>query len=166
MKRLLLASVVLSGVVGGGFGSSVSALPTLDPTLGVLVSQDQYVAGVEGSLVRFSISARDLPLDGTASIAITSYRPVRTRVAVREAMAGDLPSVVDTVLLPAADIPRDGAGYLDIQVPIEIGVRTRNNLQVSAVGIHPVSIGIVVDLAIFGCIEHTLRARRGLAEEN
>ncbi len=145
MKRLLLASVVLSGVVGGGFGSSVSALPTLDPTLGVLVSQDQYVAGVEGSLVRFSVSARDLPLDGSASVAITSYRPVRTRAAVREAMAGDLPSVVDTVLIPAADIPRDGAGYLDIQVPIEIGVRTRNNLQVSAVGIHPVSIGIVVD---------------------
>lgn len=28
------------------------------------------------------------------------------------------------------------------------------------------SIGIVVDLAIFGRIEHTLRARRGLAEEN
>ncbi len=145
MKRLLLAAVVISGVIGGGFGSSVSALPAVGPSLGVLISQDQYVAGVEGSLVRFSISARDLPLDGTASIAITSYRPVRTRVAVREAMAGDLPSVVDTVLLPAADIPRDGAGYLDIQVPIEIGVRTRDSLQMSAVGIHPVTVGIVVD---------------------
>lgn len=143
MKRLTFA--VLCGVIGAGFGSSVSAVPRVTPSLGVLVSQDQYVAGFEGSIVRFSVSARDLPMDGSANIAITSYRPVRTRAAVREAMAGDLPSVVDTVLLPAPDVARDEAGYLDIEVPIEIGVRTRNNLQMSAVGIHPVSIGIVVD---------------------
>lgn len=145
MKRLVFVAAVLTGAIGAGFGSSVSAVPRVAPSLGVLVSQDQYVAGVEGSLVRFRVSARDLTLDGSATIAITSYRPVRTRAAVREAMAGDLPSVVDTVLLPAADVARDGAGYLDIEVPIEIGVRTRNNLQMSAVGILPVSIGIVVD---------------------
>jgi len=145
MKRLVLAAVALSGAIVGATGSSTSALPTLAPSLGVLVGQDQYVAGVEGSLVRFTVSARDLPMDGTASIAVTSYRPVRSRVAVREAMEGDLPSVVDTVLLSAADIARDGAGYLDSRVPIEIGVRTRENLQMSAVGVHPVSVGIVVD---------------------
>lgn len=149
MKRLVLAAITLSvavcGAVVGGFGSPISALPTIAPSLGVLVSQDQYVAGIEGSLIRLTVSARDLPMDGTASIAITSYRPVRTRAAVREAMVGDLPSVVDTVLLSAADIARDGSGYLDIRVPIEIGVRTRQNLQMSAVGVHPISIGIVID---------------------
>lgn len=145
MKRFVLAVVAMAGAIIGGSGSSTSALPSIAPTLGVLVGQDQYVAGVEGSLIRFTVSARDLPMDGTASIAVTSYRPVRTREAVREAMEGDLPSVVDTVLYPAADIARDGAGYLDIRVPIEIGVRTRENLQMSAVGVHPVSIGIVID---------------------
>ena len=149
MKRLVLATitscVAMCGAIIGGSGSSISALPAIAPSLGVLVSQDQYVAGIEGSLLRFTVSARDLPVDGTASIAITSYRPVRTRTAIREVMDGDLPSVVDTVLYSAADITRDGSGYLDIRVPIEIGVRTRENLQMSAVGVHPVSIGIVID---------------------
>lgn len=145
MRRFVLAVVVMAGAIIGGSGSLTAALPSLAPTLGVLVGQDQYVPGVEGSLIRFTVSARDLPMDGTASIAVTSYRPVRTREAVREAMEGDLPSVVDTVLYSAADIARDDSGYLDIRVPIEIGVRTRENLQMSAVGVHPVSIGIVID---------------------
>ena len=145
MRRFVLAVVVMASAIIGGSGSSTAALPSLAPTLGVLVGQDQYVPGVEGSLIRFTVSARDLPMDGTASIAVTSYRPVRTREAVREAMEGDLPSVVDTVLYSAADIARDDSGYLDIRVPIEIGVRTRENLQMSAVGVHPVSIGIVID---------------------
>ena len=145
MKRVLLVTLTLCAIVAGGFGSLASARSSIVASLGVLVSQDQYVAGLEGSLVRFSVSVRDLPLDGTASIAVTSYRPVRTRAALRQATAGDLPGVVDTVLLPATDIPRDGSGYLDIRVPIEIGVRSQSNLQMSAVGVHPVSIGIVID---------------------
>jgi len=143
--RFVLVATVLSMVAVGTSVSSTSARSTATPSLGVLVGQDQYVAGIEGSPVRFTVSARDLPTDGSASIAVTSYRPVRSREAVRDAMNGDLPSVVDTVLLAAGDVPRDGAGYLDIEVPIEIGVRTRENLQMSATGVHPVSIGIVVD---------------------
>lgn len=149
MKRFVHLAIALGilmcGAIVGGTGSPISAAPSIAPSLGVLVGQDQYVAGIEGSIVRFTVSARDLPVDGTASIAITSYRPVRTRAAVREAMDGGLPSVVDTVLISAADIARDGSGYLDVRVPIEIGVRTRENLQMSAVGVHPISIGIVID---------------------
>lgn len=143
--RLVLVATVLSAVAIGTSGASTSARPTATPSLGVLVIQDQYVAGIEGSPLRFTVSARDLPVDGSASIAVTSYRPVRSREAVRDAMNGDLPSVVDTVLFSARDVPRDGSGYLDIEVAIEIGVRTRENLQMSATGVHPVSIGIVID---------------------
>ena len=74
MKRFVLAVVAMAGAIIGGSGSSTSALPSIAPTLGVLVGQDQYVAGVEGSLIRFTVSARDLPMDGTASIAVTSSR--------------------------------------------------------------------------------------------
>jgi hypothetical protein len=149
MKRFLhVAMAMVVSALGSmivGAPSMTSANATITPSLGVLVGQDQYVAGIEGSVVHFTVSSRDLPMDGTASIAITSYRPVRTREAVREAMSGDLPSVVDTVLVPATEVARDGAGYLDIQVAIEIAVRSRANLQMSAVGVHPITIGVVVD---------------------
>ncbi|MEY4362611.1 MAG: hypothetical protein RL391_1917, partial [Actinomycetota bacterium] len=119
-----------------------------EPSIGVLVSQDEYVAGIEGSMLHATISVRDLPTDNSASVAITSYRPVKTRAAVRDAVAGKLPSVVDTVVLASSDIPRDDAGYLELSVPIEIGVRSRANLQMSAVGLYPVTIGIVVDKTV------------------
>ncbi|MFM9037816.1 MAG: DUF6049 family protein [Actinomycetota bacterium] len=121
----------------------MSPTSAASPTLGVLVSQDEYVAGIEGAILRVTVSAQDLPSDG--SISITSYRPVKTRASIREVLSGDLPSVVDTVLIDAVDVPRDDAGYLAIEVPIEINGRTTSSLQMAATGVYPVSVGVVVD---------------------
>ena len=145
MRRLTVASLL--GVVTAAFTMSIvftaSPVAAATPELGVLVGQDEYVAGVEGATLHLTVSAQDLPTD--AAIAITSYRPVRTRVAFREVTSGDLPGVVDTVLVDAGDVPRDDAGYLAIEIPIEIDARTSSALQMSAAGVYPVSVGIVVD---------------------
>ncbi|MFM8650202.1 MAG: DUF6049 family protein [Actinomycetota bacterium] len=147
MRRLavvsLLGAVTTTFTMSTVFAFTASPATAATPDLGVLVGQDEYVAGVEGATLHLTVSARDLPTD--SAIAVTSYRPVRTRVAFREVTAGDLPGVVDTVLIGASDVPRDDAGYLAIEVPVEIGSRTSSALQMSAAGIYPVSIGIVVD---------------------
>lgn len=109
-----------------------------------LISQDQYVAGVENSLIRFSVSlsGRDAASTATTKLVITSYKPVTTRQEVRSAFSGELPSTVDTVIIDVSQVRDPATGRVDVAVPIEIGVRTKEALQMSATGVYPISIGL------------------------
>ena len=115
-----------------------------------LISQDQYVAGVENSLIRFSIalSGRDPESTASTKLVITSYRPVDTRQEVRDASSGNLPSTVDTVIVDVSDLRDAATGRVDVAIPIEMGVRTKDALQMSATGLYPVSIGLQEDKSV------------------
>ena len=115
-----------------------------------LISQDQYVAGVENSLIRFSIalSGRDPESTASTKLVITSYKPVDTRQEVRDASAGNLPSTVDTVIVDVSDLRDTATGRVDVAIPIEMGVRTKDALQMSATGLYPVSIGLQEDKSV------------------
>jgi|LakMenEpi03Aug12_release.lakeMendotaPanAssembly.Ray.scaffolds.fasta_scaffold02761_25 hypothetical protein len=115
-----------------------------------LISQDQYVAGVENSLIRFSValSGRDPESTASTKLVITSYRPVDTRQEVRDAGAGNLPSTVDTVIVDVSDLRDAATGRVDVAIPIEMGVRTKDALQMSATGLYPVSIGLQEDKTV------------------
>jgi len=115
-----------------------------------LISQDQYVAGVEDSLIHFSIalSGRDPASTASTKLVITSYKPVHTRQEVRDASSGKLPSTVDTVIIDLGDVRDAATGRVDVAIPIEIGVRTKDALQMSATGVYPVSIGLQEDKSV------------------
>lgn len=113
-----------------------------------LIAQDQYVAGVEDAV--FTIS---LLLDGEGvrestgrlTTTVTSYRPVRNRQEVHGVIAGDMTSVVDTVELPLTTSGSTDSPVVEVAVPIEIGRRTRDRLQMSATGLYPIGISVLVD---------------------
>ena len=109
-----------------------------------LISQDQYVAGVENSLIRFSVtlSGRDAASTASTKLVITSYKQVQTRQDVRAAASGELPSIVDTVIIDVSQVRDPATGRVDVAVPIEIGRRTKDALQMSATGVYPISIGL------------------------
>ena len=115
-----------------------------------LISQDQYVAGIESSQIRFSValSGRDPTSTASTNLVITSYRPVDTRQEVRDASSGKLPSTVDTVIVNVSNLRDVATGRVDISIPIEIGVRTRDALQMSASGLYPISIGLQEDKSV------------------
>ena len=115
-----------------------------------LISQDQYVAGIESSQIRFSValSGRDPTSTATTNLVITSYRPVHTRQEVRDASSGKLPSTVDTVIVNVSNLRDVATGRVDIAIPIEIGVRTKDALQMSASGLYPISIGLQEDKSV------------------
>ncbi len=113
-----------------------------------LIAQDQTVAGVEDAV--FTIS---LLLDGEEvrestgrlTTTVTSYRPVRNRLEVHGVIAGDMTSVVDTVELPLTTNGSTDSPVVEVAVPIEIGRRTRDRLQMSATGLYPIGISVLVD---------------------
>ena len=115
-----------------------------------LISQDQYVAGVENSLIHFSValSGRDPASTASSKLVITSYKPVHTRQEVRDASSGKLPSTVDTVIVDVSDLRNAATGRIDVTIPIEMGVRTKDALQMSATGVYPVSIGLQEDKTV------------------
>ena len=115
-----------------------------------LISQDQYVAGIESSQIRFSValSGRDPTSTASTNLVITSYRPVDTRQEVRDASSGKLPSTVDTVIVNVSNLRDVATGRVDIAIPIEIGVRTKDALQMSASGLYPISIGLQEDKSV------------------
>jgi len=115
-----------------------------------LISQDQYVAGIENSLFHFNValSGRDPSSTTSTKLVITSYKPVHTRQEVRDASSGKLPSTVDTVIVDVSDLRNAATGRVDVAIPIEIGVRTKGALQMSATGVYPVSIGLQEDKTV------------------
>ena len=140
-SRLLIALGTLVVATAIPLQGAQAATPEI---ISSLISQDQYVAGVENSLIRFSValSGRDAASTATTKLVITSYKPVRTRQEVRDASSGKLPSTVDTVIVDVSQVRDPATGRVDVAVPIEIGVRSKEALQMSATGVYPISIGL------------------------
>ena len=140
-SRLLIALGTLVAATVIPLQAAQAATPEI---ISSLISQDQYVAGVENSLIHFSValSGRDAASTAATKLVITSYKPVHTRQEVRDASSGELPSTVDTVIIDVSQVRDPATGRVDVAVPIEIGVRTKEALQMSATGVYPISIGL------------------------
>ena len=141
----IAALVAISASIGMLPGHVQAALDDVNASL---IAQDQYVAGVEDAV--FNVS---LLLDGEGvrestgrlTTTVTSYRPVRNRQEVHGVIAGDMTSVVDTVELPLTTSGSTDSPVVEVAVPIEIGRRTRDRLQMSATGLYPIGISVLVD---------------------
>ena len=140
-SRLLIALGTLVVTTAIPLQAAQAATPEV---ISSLISQDQYVPGVENSLIHFSValSGRDAASTAETKLVITSYKPVHTRQEVRDASSGELPSTVDTVIIDVSQVRDPATGRVDVAVPIEIGVRTKEALQMSATGVYPISIGL------------------------
>ena len=140
-SRLLIALGTLVVTTAIPLQAAQAATPEV---ISSLISQDQYVAGVENSLIHFSValSGRDAASTAETKLVITSYKPIHTRQEVRDASSGELPSTVDTVIIDVSQVRDPATGRVDVAVPIEIGVRTKEALQMSATGVYPISIGL------------------------
>jgi hypothetical protein len=117
-SRLLIALGTLVVATAIPLQGAQAATPEI---ISSLISQDQYVAGVENSLIRFSValSGRDAASTATTKLVITSYKPVRTRQEVRDASSGKLPSTVDTVIVDVSQVRDPATGRVDVAVPID-----------------------------------------------
>ena len=114
--------------------------------VGSLLSQDQYVAGVEGSSFTMSVFVEgpsSLGDRAPTSLIVTAHRPVESRRELHEVLAGSLPSNVDALDFEVAGL-RDASGVIELSVPIEIGTAGPDRLQMSAAGLYPVSIALAV----------------------
>ncbi|KGA11810.1 MAG: hypothetical protein GM46_2775 [actinobacterium acAcidi] len=140
-SRLLIALGTLVVTTAIPLQAAQAATPEV---ISSLISQDQYVAGVENSLIHFSValSGRDAASTAATKLVITSYKPIHTRQEVRDASTGELPSTVDTVIIDVSQVRDPATGRVDVAVPIEIGRRTKEALQMSATGVYPISIGL------------------------
>jgi len=146
-SQLLIALGAISVATGIPTHAAQAATPEI---ISSLISQDQYVAGIENSLIHFSValSGHDPSSTATTKLVITSYKPVHTRQEVRDAVLGKLPSTVDTVIVDVSDLRDAATGRVDVAIPIEMGARTREALQMSATGVYPVSIGLQEDKSV------------------
>ena len=126
--------------------SPARAIP--DEVVLSLIAQDQYVAGIEDSVFTVSLLV-DAPdaesTDGRMTASITSYRPVRNRQEVHAVIGGEMTSVVDSIEVPIVVTNSGDSKVAEIAVPIEIGRRTRERLQMSATGLYPISISLLSD---------------------
>ena len=147
MRRVMASGWAAVALVSLVFtSSSGSARAEIPESVGALVSQDQYVAGIEGSTIDLSVFLQGPSALGSGaptSILVTAHRPVTTRAAVQDAIDGNLPSTIDSMRFPVEQ--RDASGVIDLVIPIEIGTRTRERMQMSAAGLYPLSIGLEVD---------------------
>ena len=118
-----------------------------------LLSQSTYVSGAEGSFFRLSLRLSEpvaAVVDAETRIVLTSYRPAVSRSDVLDAVAGDLPQIIDAVSFPIESETggtASGGAFLESQsrrldliVRTEMGVRTPEALQMSATGVYPLSI--------------------------
>lgn len=89
------------------------------------------------------------------TITLTAFRPVSTRSAVTDAIAGNLPRAVDSVDVPAALVSHPNPEQLRVSVPVESTTRGPLALQLAKPGIYPVLVelhqgaGVVADLQTF-----------------
>lgn len=147
MRRVMASGWAAVALVSLVFtSSSGSARAEIPESVGALVSQDQYVAGIEGSTIDLSVFLQGPSALGSGaptSILVTAHRPVTSRAAVQDAIDGNLPSTIDSMRFPVEQ--RDASGVIDLVIPIEIGTRTRERMQMSAAGLYPLSIGLEVD---------------------
>lgn len=71
------------------------------------------------------------------SFGITAYRPLVSRAAVADAIAGDLTRNIDAVELTSDNILRPATDELQVVVPVEVTTRTSGALQLSKAGLYP-----------------------------
>jgi len=131
----LLAFAAVIGLVPCGVASALA------PRMG-LVSQAPYGVAADGS-VEFVLSlpaSIDLAAVPDATLVVTAYRAVATRLAVSEVRAGNLPKSVDSVDFPLAALPRPAADQVAATVTLETTTRTAPALQLAQPGLYPVSI--------------------------
>lgn len=150
-----LSFFVLLAAVLVPFGHHGTAHAGVQRPVLSLVSQSSYVSGAEGSFFQLSVRASSAILETldttgrSASLVITSHRPVTSRDEVRSAVAGDLPQIIDAVSFPMRDVVAASStpsepGRIDLLVRTEIGTRTPDALQMSATGIYPLTIDVMM----------------------
>ena len=107
-----------------------------------LVSQTPYGAPADGA-VTFVLSVPgniDLAALPDATVVITAYRPVATRLDLDKVRAGTLPRIVDGVDFPAAALPRPAADQIGVVVTLETSTRSTGALQLANPGLYPVLV--------------------------
>ena len=115
--------------------------------LGITLVRQELALTPDGDLV---LSVRlDQALPVGATFVLTSYRPLKTRSDLADAIAGKLPRSVDTVDLPleAISVADD---VITFTVPTETSRRTSRALQFSQQGLFPVVLDIQGDSGVAG----------------
>jgi hypothetical protein len=89
------------------------------------------------------------PTDSTApsgdfTVTLTAFRAVATRTAVKDAINGRLPRILDSVNVAAAAVQRPAADELRVLVPVETVTRTPGALQLSKPGLYPITVEVTV----------------------
>ncbi|MSY75857.1 MAG: hypothetical protein F2659_01185, partial [Actinobacteria bacterium] len=126
--------------------SSAPALAAPAP-LGITLVRQELALTPDGDLV---LSVRlDQALPVGATFVVTSYRPLKTRADLADAIAGKLPRSVDTVDLPleAISVADD---VITFTIPTETSRRTSRALQFNQQGLFPVVLDIQGDSGIAG----------------
>ena len=133
-----------------------------------LIAQDQFVPGVEDAIFQLSLLVGDQ--EASVSIrrvtaSVTSYRPVRDRQDVQSVIAGELTSVIDSVEMPLVEVASSEPQVAELSVPIEIGRRTRDRLQMSATGLYPIGVVLSIDdVAIASIVTFVDRLPSGVTQ--
>ena len=138
------AAVALLVVVPSSAPAPALAAPA---SLGITLVRQELALTPDGELV---LSVRlDQALPVGATFVVTSYRPLKTRADLADAIAGKLPRSVDTVDLPleAISVADD---VITFTIPTETSRRTSRALQFSQQGLFPVVLDIQGDSGIAG----------------
>jgi hypothetical protein len=85
----------------------------------------------------------DIAAAPAATVVVTAYRPIDSRLELAEALAGDLPRSVDSVDIDVAALASPAAGQLQLSIPLEVGVRTADALQLPIAGLYPVMVEVL-----------------------
>ena len=143
---LTATAVALLVVVPTSAPAPAPALAAPAP-LGITLVRQELALTPDGDLV---LSVRlDQALPVGATFVVTSYRPLKTRADLADAIAGKLPRSVDTVDLPleAISVADD---VITFTIPTETSRRTSRALQFNQQGLFPVVLDIQGDSGIAG----------------
>ncbi|MEI7618684.1 MAG: hypothetical protein WCK14_08700 [Actinomycetota bacterium] len=115
--------------------------------LGITLVHQELALNPDANLV-LSVKL-DQALPAGATIVLTSYRPLKTRADLTDAIAGKLPRSLDTV-----DLPLEAISFVNdvitFTVPTESSRRTSRALQFSQQGLFPVVLDIQGDSGVAG----------------
>ena len=130
-----IASVALIGVAVVPSGQARAALSTLG-----LVAQTFNVSAT--GTVDLTVS---IPIDAAVpltnlTVTVTAFRPVATRQAVADVVAGSLPRSIDSVTVSPALVARPAPDQLKVSIPLEITTHTPDALQLADAGLYPILV--------------------------
>jgi len=141
-SRLLLAYGIF-GLSLTVIQNTMPAYAAVNRSINSVITQDQFVSGIEGSIfdISLSLSGSDAESGEPTEIVVTSYQPVKTRQDVRDAVNDLLPQIIDTVVVDISSLSDPITGRVNLAIPIEMNTRTTDALQMSATGLYPITIG-------------------------